>query len=225
MIAGAVAGEKPEALWDTKPVVERGVSSAVPSNPNSRLGRLASPVAQGWERMDAVIVGIDVAKDKLDIAVRPSGERFVLARSSAGIDDLAARLGKLDASMVGLEATGGYETVVAASLAAAGLPVVIVNPARVRAFAGALGRRAKTDTIDADVIAHFVEATRPVVRPLPDDATRQLGDLVGRRSQILAMMLAEQQRQKQRPYRTAESHDEEARSAVYTNRSKPEPWT
>ena len=111
--------------------------------------------------MDAVIVGIDVAKDKLDVAVRPSGERFVVKRTEAGLEELKNRLGELRVAVVGLEATGGYETVVAASLSAAGLPVVVVNPAQVRAFANALGKRAKTDPIDADVIARFVEATKP----------------------------------------------------------------
>jgi len=149
--------------------------------------------------MDAVIVGIDVSKDKLDVAIRPSGERLVVKRSEAGLEELKNRLGALAVAVVGLEATGGYETVVAASLSAAGLPVVIVNPAQVRAFANALGKRAKTDPIDADVIAHFVEATKPKARPLPDEATRQLSDLVGRRSQIVAMMAAEQQRKKHRP--------------------------
>ena len=149
--------------------------------------------------MDAFIVGIDVAKDKLDVAVRPSGERFVVSRDEAGLAELRDRLGKLRVALVGLEATGGYETVVAASLSAAGLPVVVVNPAQVRAFAKALGKRAKTDPIDAAVIAHFVEATKPDVRPLPDEATRQLSDLVTRRSQILAMIVAEQQRKSHRP--------------------------
>lgn len=149
--------------------------------------------------MDAVIVGIDVAKDKLDVAVRPSGERFVVSRTDAGIEELKERLRKLAPAVVGLEATGGYETVVAASLSAAGLPVVVVNPAQVRAFATALGKRAKTDPIDAAVIAHFIEATKPQVRPLPDEATRRLSDLVSRRSQIQAMITAEQQRKKHRP--------------------------
>ena len=149
--------------------------------------------------MDAVIVGIDVAKDKLDVAVRSSSERFVVSRTDAGIEELSDRLRELGATVVGLEATGGYETVVAASLSAAGLPVVVVNPAQVRAFANALGKRAKTDPIDAAVIAHFIEATKPSVRPLPDEATRQLSDLVSRRSQIQAMIVAEQQRKKHRP--------------------------
>ena len=149
--------------------------------------------------MDVVIVGIDVAKDKLDVGVRPSGERFAVSRSGAGLEDLKERLGKLGAAIVGLEATGGYETVVVASLSAAGLPVVVVNPAQVRAFARALGKRAKTDPIDAAVIAHFVEATKPEVRRLPDEATRHLGDLVGRRGEIVAMIGAETQRKKHRP--------------------------
>ena len=149
--------------------------------------------------MDAVIVGIDVAKDKLDVGVRPSGERFVVSRAEAGLEELKDRLGKLGVAVVGLEATGGYETVVAASLSAAGLPVVVVNPAQVRAFANALGKRAKTDPIDAAVIAHFIEATKPKPRPLPDEATRQLSDLVGRRGQIVAMIVAETQRKQHRP--------------------------
>jgi transposase len=144
--------------------------------------------------MDAVIVGIDVAKDKLDVGAWPTGERFVVTRDAVGIDELIARLRVLKATVVGLEATGGYESVVAASLSAARLPVVVANPAQVRAFAKALGRRAKTDTIDADVIARFLEATKPIVRPLPDEATRELSELVGRRTQIMAMMTAERQR-------------------------------
>jgi transposase len=97
---------------------------------------------------------------------------------------------------VAVEATGGFETLVAASLAADGLPVVVVNPAQVRAFAKALGRRAKTDLIDALVTARFVLATKPEIRPLPDEATRFLNDLVSRRRQIIAMIVAEKQREK-----------------------------
>jgi transposase len=146
--------------------------------------------------MDATVVGIDVSKDRLDVAVRPTGEAFVVGRDAEGLDALVARLLPLSPAAVAVEATGGYETVVAASLAAAGLPVVVVNPAQVRSFAQALGRRAKTDPIDAGVIAHFVAATRPEVRPLPDAATQLLADLVARRRQIVAMIVAERQRQK-----------------------------
>ncbi len=146
--------------------------------------------------MDATVVGIDVAKDRLDVCVRPSGESFVVARTGAGIEELAERLQKLAPRIVAVEATGGFETVVAAGLAAAALPIVVVNPAQVRAFAQALGRRAKTDPIDAAVIAHFVEATKAVPRPLPDETTRLLADLIARRRQIVEMMAAEAQRER-----------------------------
>lgn len=146
--------------------------------------------------MDATVVGIDVAKDRLDVCVRPSGESFVVARTGAGIAELAERLQKLAPRIVAIEATGGFETVVAAGLAAAALPIVVVNPAQVRAFAVALGRRAKTDPIDAAVIAHFVEATKAEPRPLPDETTRLLADLIARRRQIVEMMAAEGQRER-----------------------------
>jgi transposase len=165
-------------------------------NPNSRLGRMASPVAQGRVKMDAIVIGIDVSKDKLDIAVRPSGEIFSTSRDAAGLDAVIARLAPLSPAAVAVEATGGFETVVAASLAAAGLPVVVVNPAQVRAFAQALGKRAKTDPIDAMVIAHFAEATKPDIRPLPDEAAQYLADLTARRRQIIQMIVAERQRQR-----------------------------
>lgn len=143
-----------------------------------------------------IFVGIDVSKDRLDVAVLPGGEVFVVARDAAGLDALAARLAPLRPAAVALEATGGFETVVAATLGAAGLPVVVVNPAQVRAFGRALGQRAKTDPIDARLIAAFVAATRPAIRPLPDEATTRLADLVARRRQIIAMMVAERQRLK-----------------------------
>lgn len=145
--------------------------------------------------MDA-IVGIDVAKDRLDIVVRPSGESFVVARTGAGLSELASKLAVLMPRVIAIEATGGFETVVAAGLAAAQLPVVVVNPAQVRAFAQALGKRAKTDPIDAAVIAHFAEATKTQPRLLPDETTRLLADLVARRRQIVEMMAAEGQRER-----------------------------
>ena len=146
--------------------------------------------------METIVVGIDVSKDKLDIAVRPSGEVFSTSRDAAGLDAVIARLAPLSPAVVAVEATGGFETVVVASLAAARLPVVVVNPAQVRAFAQALGKRAKTDPIDAMVIAHFAEATKPEIRPLPDAASQLLADLVARRRQIIQMIVAERQRQK-----------------------------
>jgi transposase len=155
--------------------------------------------------MDSIIVGIDVAKDRLDVAVRPSGEWFVVERNAAGLEQLTARLAGLKPRLIALEATGGFETVAAAALAAARLPVVIVNPAQVRAFAKALGQRAKTDPIDAAVIAHFAEATKPEPRPLPDEATRLLADLVARRRQIVEMIGAERQRERRAPPRIRKS--------------------
>jgi transposase len=146
--------------------------------------------------MESIFVGIDVSKDRLDVAVRPSGETFVVERNARGLEVLVTRLRELSPHIIALEATGGFETVAAAALAGAGLPVVIVNPAQIRAFARAIGRHAKTDPIDADVIAHFAEATKPQVRPLPDEATRVLADLVTRRRQIVEMIGAERQREK-----------------------------
>lgn len=146
--------------------------------------------------MDVITVGIDVSKDRLDVAVCPSGEAFSVERNAAGLESLAARLGPIAPHIVALEATGGFETVAAAALAAAGLPVVVVNPAQIRSFARALGQRAKTDPIDAAVIARFAEAVRPDIRPLPDEATRLLADLVARRRQIIEMIGAERQREK-----------------------------
>jgi transposase len=144
-----------------------------------------------------VVVGIDVSKDRLDVAIYPSDEPgFAVARDAAGLDALAERLKPLCPAAVAVEATGGFESVVVASLAAAGLPMLVVNPAQIRAFANSLGKRAKTDPIDAMVIARFVAATKPEPRPLPDEATQRLADLVARRRQIIAMMVAERQRQK-----------------------------
>jgi transposase len=152
--------------------------------------------------MDAIVAGIDVSKDRLDVHVLPAGENFFVARNAEGIDAAIARLAPLGVIVIGIEATGGFETVVAASLSAAGLPVVVVNPAQVRAFAHALGKRAKTDPIDALVIARFVEATKPEIRPLKDEDTRLLTSLVARRRQIIGMIVAERQRERQLPSRT-----------------------
>lgn len=128
--------------------------------------------------LEQITVGIDVSKDRLDVHVRPTSQAFAVTRDGAGLAALCERLKGFDPVLVALEATGGYETVVAAALAGAGVPVVVVNPGQVRSFARALGKRAKTDPIDAAVIAHFAEATAPEVRPLPDEATQMSADLV-----------------------------------------------
>ncbi|AJP71091.1 IS110 family RNA-guided transposase [Sphingomonas hengshuiensis] len=144
--------------------------------------------------MTMTYVGIDVSKDRLDVHVSPAGEAWTVGRDAEGLEALVARLGVSAPLCIGLEATGGYETVVAAALGAAGLPVAVINPAQIRHFARALGKRAKTDPIDAAVIARFVEATRPPPRALADTETRALADLVARRRQIIAMMVSERQR-------------------------------
>jgi transposase len=146
--------------------------------------------------MDPIAVGIDVSKERLDVHVHPAGTMLSLSRNGAGLEELIGALAAVAPQLVAVEATGGFETVVVAALAAAGLPVVVVDPARVRAFAAALGRRAKTDPIDAQVIAQFAAATRPPVRALPDAATQALADLVARRRQIIQMIVAEGQRAK-----------------------------
>ncbi len=144
--------------------------------------------------LEQITVGIDVSKDRLDVHIRPTSEAFAVPRDGAGLAALCDRLKGLCPALVALEATRGYETVVAAAIAGADLPVVVVNPGQVRSFARALGKRAKTDPIDAAVIAHFAEATAPEVRPLPDEATQMLADLVARRRQIVEMMGSERQR-------------------------------
>jgi len=141
-----------------------------------------------------VFVGIDVSKDRLDVHVLPSGEGFSVTHEAEGLSRLVERLKGLSPVTVALEATGGFEVVAAGMLASAGLPVVVVNPAQVRAFAQALGRRAKTDRVDAWVIARFVEATRPPLRPLAAAEQQLLSDLATRRRQILQMLTAERQR-------------------------------
>ena len=146
--------------------------------------------------MERMFVGIDVAKDRLDVHVRPSGEAFAVARDGKGLDELVARLRGRDVALIVLEATGGFETTVTAALCAVGLPLVVANPRQVRDFARATGRLAKTDAIDAAVIAHFADAVRPEPRPVPDAEARALGELLTRRRQIVEMMTAERNRRK-----------------------------
>jgi transposase len=143
--------------------------------------------------MDASFVGIDVSKDRLDVHVRPSREAFAVTRDGKGLEELIDRLRALEPQLIAIEATGGFETIAAAAIAGAALPLAIVNPAQVRHFAQAVGKRAKTDPLDAEVIAHFAEAVKP---PVPDEQARLLAELVARRRQIIEMMVAERQREK-----------------------------
>jgi transposase len=139
-------------------------------------------------------VGIDVAKAELVVAVRPSGERWAVANDEPGVRALVARLRQEAPALIVLEATGGYELLCVAALAAAALPVVVVNPRQVRDFARATGQLAKTDRIDADVLALFAERVRPAVRALAGEAQQELDALLARRRQLLEMLQAERNR-------------------------------
>ena len=143
-----------------------------------------------------VFVGVDVSKDRLDVHVVPQDEAFFVERNGRGLAALVERLRPLLPSLIVVEATGGFESTAAAALASAGLPLVIVNPAQIRHYAQALGKRAKTDPIDAMVIARFAADIRPEVRTLPDEMTQFLADLVARRRQIVEMLQGERQREK-----------------------------
>jgi transposase len=151
-------------------------------------------------------IGIDVAKARVDVHVRPEGSVFYCTTDTDGLAELVGRLTPLRPRLVVLEASGGYEGVVAAALAEAGLPVAIVNPRQVGKFAGAIGRLAKTNAIDAAVIAHFAQAVRPAARPLPDDLETRLAELMARRRQLVVMINAEKQR-------LARAHDRIAQSS------------
>ena len=145
-------------------------------------------------QQEATYVGIDVAKDMLDVALRPSGERWRVEHDAAGLEQLLARLQAQAPALIVLEATGGLELELVAALAAAALPVVVVNPRQTRDFARATGRLAKTDALDAAVLAHFAEAVRPPQRPLSDAQTQTLRQLLTRRRQLVVMRVAEGQR-------------------------------
>lgn len=139
-------------------------------------------------------VGIDVSKDRLDVHILPSQNAFAVERNAEGLDQLIGRLKDLEPMIVAIEATGGFESLAVAALAAAALPVVVVNPRQVHNFAKALGLNAKTDPLDAFVIARFAEATKPAIRPAPDTETIALADLLARRRQVVQMITAEKNR-------------------------------
>lgn len=141
-------------------------------------------------------VGIDVAKARWDVAVRPTGESWQVSADAQGIPQLQEWLQEMAPALIVVEATGGLELPLVGALAAADLPVVVVNPRQVRDFAKALGKLAKTDTLDAQVLAHFGEATKPKLRPLPDAQTQELKALVARRRQVVEMLVAEKNRRR-----------------------------
>ena len=139
-------------------------------------------------------VGIDVAKAQVDVAVRPTGQTWTITYDDAGVQELVSQLKTLEPALVLLEATGGLELPMVVALATAALPVVVVNPRQVRDFAKATGTLAKTDALDAAVLAHFADAVRPDVRPLKDAETQVLASLVARRHQVVAMLVSEKNR-------------------------------
>ena len=141
-----------------------------------------------------VIIGVDVSKAEFVVAVQPTGEMWTSDTTSEAVDELVRRLGRLAPAVIVVEATGGYEAALVATCAAARLPVAVVNPRPVRAFAQAIGRTAKTDAIDAQLLALFGARVRPAARPMPDGATQALAALVTRRRQLLEMLGAERQR-------------------------------
>lgn len=140
-------------------------------------------------------VGIDVAKDQLDLAVRPGREAWQAPTTTAGIARVVSRLQELQPSLIVLEATGGLERPLVLALAAAELPVVVSNPRQVRDFAKAAGRLAKTDTLDAQILAHFAQTMRPPIQPLPTAEAHALSATMARRAQLLEMRTAERHRQ------------------------------
>ena len=143
---------------------------------------------------ETTYVGIDAAKDRVDIAVRPTGEYWDVTYDEAKVAALVAQLQTLQPAAVILESTGGLELPLVAALAAAALPVAVVNPRQVRDFAKSTGRLAKTDRLDAQVLAHFAEAVGPPMRPLRDAETQALSAVLGRRRQVMAMLVAEKNR-------------------------------
>ena len=138
-----------------------------------------------------MFVGIDVSKAQLDVAIRPTAEALSVANDKAGIKALVKRLVKLQPTLVVLESTGGLERAVLYALVSAQVPVVMVNPRQVRDFAKSTGQLAKTDRIDAAILAHYAQACRPEPRPLPDEVTVELRALTVRRRQLIEMIVAE----------------------------------
>jgi transposase len=143
---------------------------------------------------EEIYAGVDISKARLDVALRPTGDLFEFANDQAGIDSLVGRLETARPALVVLEATGGLERPLAAAVAAAGIPVAVVNPRQARDFARATGRLAKTDKIDAQILARFAEAVRPEPRPIPDQEAQQFAAILTRRRQIIEMLVAEKNR-------------------------------
>lgn len=142
----------------------------------------------------SIYVGVDVSKHRLDIAARPSGDVWEVRHDGSGIEELVLSMKSLNPTIVLLEASGGMELRLVSALAVASVPVVVVNPRQVRDFARATGKLAKTDALDAKVLAHFAEAVHPPARPLPDEDTQAINSLLTRRHQVVSMLVSEKNR-------------------------------
>lgn len=153
-------------------------------------------------------VGIDVSKEKLDIAVRPEATRWSCANCTEDFHDLVSRLAELAPEVIIVEATGGLEVALVGALAVARLPVVVINPRQARDFAKATGRLAKTDSIDAEVLAHFGEAVRPTIRALKDEHAQELAALITRHRQLVEMLAMEKNRLGRAPSRVRRDIEE-----------------
>jgi transposase len=205
-------GGRPKALGSSETVVEQGSPPRPlstrrrartvdrPTRPDSKAGPAGSAkiVQKDAPSMtpDApmTFVGIDVSKAKLDVAVGQDEAVFTVANTPEGHAELVKRLAAAHPRRIVLEATGGLESAAAAAIERAGLPVLIVNPRQARDFAKAMGHLAKTDAIDARVLAHLAEATKAEPRPLPDAMARELDALLDRRRQLIGMRTMEQNR-------------------------------
>lgn len=158
---------------------------------------------------EPVFVGIDVAKERLDVCVLPSKESWTFPNDGDGVTSLITRLNKEPPSIVVMEATGGYEIVLAAQLGSAGLPVAVVNPRQVRNFAKGIGKLAKTDSIDAFVLARFAETNKPEPKPLATEDEKLIKELMGRRRQLVDLRASEKNRLRR-------ARSERVRSSVLT---------
>jgi transposase len=179
-------------------------------NPNSRLGFQARICKEGSPTMEehsiisvsgsqsnGLFWGVDVASEKLDLGCHGLAAVLTFENSAAGIEQLLARIPEESAALIVVEATGGYETPLVAALADARLPIALINPRQLRAFATAVGELAKTDAIDARIIARFAHDVRPEVRPLPSESQRFFADLAARRRQLIETRTAERNRRRQ----------------------------
>lgn len=188
--------------------VARVVPSLLPKSSNSCLGYPSPHLTQGRATLEQIkitkedyllevpliFVGIDVCKAQLDVAIRPSEQTLSVTNDKAGIKTLVRHFKKLRPTLVVLESTGGLERQIMTALIGAEIPVVMANPRQVRDFAKSTGQLAKTDRIDAAVLAHYAEAIRPKPRPLPDELTLELRALTARRRQVIDMIVAEKNR-------------------------------